>query len=77
VPLAAHPLAPLALGAFAFASALAMQRSLAASAAPIALGATAIASALAPQRLLSSALEAAPQRRTGAHGSPPSAAAAS
>jgi len=52
------------------------QRSLAASAAPIALGASAIASALATQRLLSSALEAAPPRRAGAHGSPPSQAAA-
>jgi len=71
VPLAAL----LALGAFAIASAPAMQRSLAPSAAPIALGASAIASALATQRLLASALAAAARHRTGAHGSPPSAAA--
>jgi hypothetical protein len=44
--------------------------------APLALGAFAIASALAMQRLLSTALEAAAQRRTGAHGPPPSLAAA-
>lgn len=48
-------LAPLALGAFAIASALAPQR-FAGSTAPIALGATAIASALARQRLIASAL---------------------
>jgi len=47
--------APLALGAFAIASALAPQR-FAGSTAPIALGATAIASALATHRLLASAL---------------------
>jgi hypothetical protein len=48
-------LAPLALGAFAIASAPAPQR-FAGSTAPIALGATAIASALATHRLLASAL---------------------
>jgi hypothetical protein len=48
-------LAPLALDAFAIASALAPQR-FAGSTAPIALGATAIASALATHRLLASAL---------------------
>lgn len=48
-------LAPLALGTFAIASALAPQR-FAVSTPPIALGATAIASALATHRLLASAL---------------------
>jgi hypothetical protein len=47
--------APLALGAFAIASALAPQR-FAGSTAPIALGATAIASALTTHRLIASAL---------------------
>jgi hypothetical protein len=47
--------APLALGAFAIASALAPQR-FAGSTAPIALGAAAIASALATHRLIASAL---------------------
>jgi len=70
MPSAALRLAPLALGAFAIASAPATHRSLAASAASIALGASAIASALATQRLLASPLAAAAQRRTGAHGSP-------
>jgi hypothetical protein len=48
-------LAPLALGAFAIASALAPQR-FAGSTVPIALGTTAIASALATHRLIASAL---------------------
>jgi hypothetical protein len=51
VVLAISSLAPLALGVFVIASALAPQR-FADSAAPIALGATAIASALARQRLV-------------------------
>ncbi len=55
VVLAISFFAPLALGAFAIASALAPQR-FAGSTAPIALGATAIASALARQRLIASAL---------------------
>lgn len=55
VVLAIASFAPLALGAFAIASALAPQR-FAGSTAPIALGATAIASALATHRLIASAL---------------------
>jgi hypothetical protein len=54
VVLAISFFAPLALGAFAIASALAPQH-FAGSTAPIALGATAIASALARHRLIASA----------------------